>query len=73
MYYKNTSCSGAGTMFYLGGDRYEGEWLMGRRFGFGRYTYADGEVVEGIFRDGELLRPCPIPPVLERLCPDSLS
>ena len=60
-------------LFKKGGDRYEGERLMGRRFGYGRYTYVDGEVLEGIWWDGQLLRPCSIPTVLERICPDTLD
>ena len=38
-------------LFKKGGDRYEGERLMGRRFGHGRYTYVDGEVLERLCPD----------------------
>jgi len=31
------------------GDRYEGEWLNGRKNGIGIYTFANNDTYEGYF------------------------
>ena len=36
------------------GDKYVGEFREGKRHGQGTYTFADGKVVEGTWKDGEL-------------------
>lgn len=33
---------------------YQGSWMADQRSGFGRLTLADGTVLEGQFRNGEL-------------------
>eukprot|EP00439_Symbiodinium_sp_Y106_P051338 s3253_g6.t2 len=38
---------GRGTLTYAGNERYEGEWVYGKREGHGRFTYADGAIFEG--------------------------
>ena len=38
---------GRGTMVYVSGSMYEGQWLAGERHGQGKYTDATGDVYEG--------------------------
>ena len=35
------------------GDRYEGEWKEGRKYGSGIYYFQNGDVYEGYFIDGQ--------------------
>jgi len=49
---------GQGTYYHLAdnefkGDKYVGEFRDGKYNGQGTYTFADGGVLEGIFKDGE--------------------
>ena len=37
------------------GDRYEGEWKDGKMHGFGKMTFADGKVQEGIWRNDKFV------------------
>jgi hypothetical protein len=34
-------------------DKYEGEWVLGKKEGKGRYTSASGDLYEGEFREGK--------------------
>uniref|UniRef100_A0A7S0TYP7 Uncharacterized protein n=2 Tax=Hemiselmis andersenii TaxID=464988 RepID=A0A7S0TYP7_HEMAN len=40
---------GQGTATYLNGDRYDGEWSLGKRSGLGRYAHGSGDVFEGMW------------------------
>jgi len=44
---------GKGTLIYAGNERYEGDWVHGKREGQGRFTYADGAVFEASGRRTE--------------------
>ena len=35
------------------GDRYEGEWKEGKKYGSGIYCFQNGDVYEGYFIDGQ--------------------
>jgi hypothetical protein len=39
------------------GSRYEGEFVKGRRNGFGKLTMKNGTVYEGQFKDDEFISP----------------
>ena len=47
-----TDCVGDYT--WSNGDKYVGEWRDGKYYGQGAFTFADGRVLEGTFKDGEL-------------------
>ena len=38
---------------YADGDKYVGEFKDDKRHGHGTYTYADGEVLKGLWENGE--------------------
>ncbi len=40
-------------MEYADGDRYEGEWRDEKKHGYGKYTYADGRIKEGMWYQGK--------------------
>ena len=40
-----------GKMRYANGELYEGDWLSGKRHGFGTYLYSDGSEYEGDWKD----------------------
>lgn len=42
---------GKGTLFYVDGDRYEGEWKDGRMHGKGAYHYSNGDKYEGEWKE----------------------
>ncbi|MEC9381650.1 MAG: hypothetical protein VX984_01025 [Thermodesulfobacteriota bacterium] len=42
-------------MIFSSGDRYVGEGKNGKRHGQGTYTWADGDKIEGIWKNGELV------------------
>jgi hypothetical protein len=44
-------------MEYADGDRYEGEWKDEKKHGYGKYTYADGRVREGMWYEGKEVNP----------------
>ena len=44
---------GRGTMVYVSGSMYEGQWLAGKRHGQGKYTDATGDVYEGEYMKDE--------------------
>ena len=41
-----------GTMWYLGGSQYEGQWKNGKMNGWGQLKTSSGDVYSGPFRDG---------------------
>lgn len=43
---------GQGTILYPNGDRYEGQWLNGKKHGQGTMTYANGNVYTGQYENG---------------------
>ena len=48
--------SGNGTYLFASGAKYEGQWLNGKKYGFGKETYArdsNGDYYIGEFKDGE--------------------
>ena len=50
--------NGYGTYMYSGeweGDKYVGEWKDGLKNGRGTYTYADGTVDKGLWKNDEFL------------------
>jgi len=42
-------------MIYDNGAKYVGGWLVGLPNGQGTFTYADGTVKEGLWKDGEFI------------------
>ncbi len=40
-------------MEYADGDRYEGEWRDEKKHGYGKYTYSDGRIKEGMWYQGK--------------------
>jgi len=42
---------GKGSIFWSGGATYSGDWVDGRREGFGTYTWSNGDSYEGGFRN----------------------
>jgi len=38
---------GSGTFYYKNGDKYEGEYKDGKRFGIGKYYWASGITYDG--------------------------
>ena len=47
--------NGEGTMNWLDGRKYTGQWMDGMRHGQGKLSYPDGRVKEGEWEDGDLL------------------
>jgi hypothetical protein len=46
------SCpSGQGCLVFPQGDRYDGEFMNGRRCGRGKYTFSNGDVYEGLWKN----------------------
>jgi len=45
------TATGKGTLFYVDGDRYEGEWKDGRMHGKGAYHYSNGDKYEGEWKE----------------------
>ncbi len=45
--------NGTGTYFYVGGDKYVGEFKNGEKEGQGAFTWADGNKYVGEFKNGE--------------------
>ena len=45
--------NGQGTYTWSDGEKYEGEWVNGKRNGQGTLTWSDGRKYEGEFKDGE--------------------
>lgn len=39
--------NGHGTCYYPNGDKYTGEWRDDEKYGFGAYSYNEGETYEG--------------------------
>ena len=40
--------TGEGVIHYPNGDKYEGNFVVGKRQGRGKYTFADSSVYEGV-------------------------
>ena len=38
------------------GSQYEGQWLNNKKHGFGKATYANGTVKEGLWKNGDFIR-----------------
>lgn len=49
----NIKYEGFGIERYKSGDVYEGEFKFGKKDGKGKYTYKDGRVLEGIWKENE--------------------
>jgi len=47
---------GRGNFWYLNGDRFEGNWVKGKKNGFGVLYAANGEVFECVFENDQQLR-----------------
>ncbi|KAF4694833.1 phosphatidylinositol-4-phosphate 5-kinase-like protein 1 [Perkinsus olseni] len=45
---------GKGTLIYQGNEKYEGDWVYGKREGHGRFTYSDGAVYDGQWVDDHI-------------------
>ncbi|CAK9113383.1 Radial spoke head 10 homolog B [Durusdinium trenchii] len=45
---------GRGTLIYAGNERYEGDWVYGKREGHGRFTYQDGAIFEGNWQEDRI-------------------
>ena len=39
-------------MYCANGDKYEGDWRDNQKDGYGRYTWKNGDIYEGIFEKG---------------------
>ena len=46
--------SGQGTLTFANGEKYDGEFLDGRRNGYGTYAWPDGRIAKG-FWDNDIL------------------
>lgn len=46
---------GKGYLFFKTGNKYIGDFKRGEINGYGAYYHADGKVIKGIWRDGELI------------------
>jgi len=53
--FKNNDMSGQGTYFWPDGSNYVGEWIDNNMNGQGSYTLADGKILNGIFKNNELI------------------
>ena len=42
-------------MNYYNGDKYNGFWEGGKRKGFGKFYFANGDYFEGNFEDNEIM------------------
>jgi len=38
------------------GSKYEGQWLNGLKDGYGKTTYADGTIKEGLWKEGDFIK-----------------
>ena len=38
------------------GSQYEGQWLNDKKHGYGKATYADGTVKEGLWKEGDFIK-----------------
>ena len=54
---KGNCINGQGTWSLPSGYKYVGEWKNGKRHGQGTRTSVDGEVMKGIWKEGELIEP----------------
>ena len=52
----NGELNGYGKVVWLNGNRYEGEFKNDLRHGTGKFYFADGEVLSGIWKKGELVK-----------------
>lgn len=44
---------GSGVVIYANDDKYEGDWLNGKKHGEGVYTWADGKILKGTILNDE--------------------
>lgn len=44
----------SGTLIFPNDDRYEGNFVMGKKDGFGKYFWSNGSVYEGNFKNGQI-------------------
>ena len=51
----NGELNGYGKMVWLNGNRYEGEFKNDLRHGTGKFYFADGEILNGVWEKGELV------------------
>jgi hypothetical protein len=51
--------NGYGTMVFVNGNRYDGEWFNGKQNGHGVFTDASGNRREGEWTDGKFVRVSP--------------
>ena len=51
----DNKCQGCGTYYYKNGDKFVGEFVNGTRTGSGVYTWKDGSVRRGDWRDGKFV------------------
>ena len=50
---RHGKANGQGTMTYVNGDKYEGQFTDDKANGHGTYLYANGDTYEGEFKDDE--------------------
>ena len=50
--YDSDEKHGLGTMRFVDGSKYVGEWKRGQMHGEGKMTYANGDIFEGVYVDG---------------------
>ena len=50
-----TNCYGKVGPLPISGDIYAGEWKVGKYHGQGTYTWADGTVMKGIWKNNKLI------------------
>ena len=48
---------GFGEIILANGEKYEGEYKYGKKDGYGKYTYPDGKINEGIFENPSIQNP----------------
>ena len=46
---------GQGEMVYSNGVRYKGQWVEGKRYGYGVLVWPNGNIFEGAFLNNELV------------------
>ena len=54
--FKNSKKHGFGVYNYPNGDLYEGYWRDGKKNGEGTYTYKDGKINLGVFKDDKFVK-----------------
>ena len=47
---------GKGTYIWSNGDRYDGEFKFNKMDGFGIFTYQNGKVIEGFWKEDNLVK-----------------